>query len=256
MHHEPAPEQNRPQAQPLIFSKAGQSNPRRKRAGHGLSPRERSAKQQREKRAQRYTTAAHVSTATGYPLTHQLTLTRNALLLGERLDGHSLHLSEAAFISRLWRNLKNMLRKRGLPFIAMRAPEYDARRGQHVHVALHLPEQLTPDLIRVIENLTGAPNDTTTVFSVTERNRGYLARSGCNGWLLQGNRRVGAGGELGLTGYLTKSAPRPEISARYYLSGDLSRLVAANTPKRAPERAKKRPVALSGISRPQQRIAL
>mgnify|MGYP006946483174 CR=1 FL=1 len=228
MQHEESLSPNHPAATSLILSKAGVANPRRERAGRGLTARERSAEQQREKRAQRYRTAAQVSSSMGYPLTHQLTLTWNALQHGERRDGHCLHLPEPDAVSRLWRNLKRLMKKHGLPFIAMRAPEYDNQRHRHLHVALHMPKQLTPALVDVIENLTGAPNDTTAAFSVAERNRGYLARSACRGWLLQENRRVGAGGELALAGYLTKSAQRPEITSRYYLSGDLSRLVAAN----------------------------
>lgn len=256
MQHDRHIGQNGPTTPALILSKPSQANPRRNRAGNGLTASERSAKQQREKRAQRYTTAAQVSARMGYPLTYQLTLTWNALQHGERRDGHCLHLPEPDAVTRLWRNLKHLTKSNGLPFIAMRAPEYDARRGSHIHVALYLPERLTPALIRVIENLTGAPDDTTTVFTIAEINRGYLARSACHGWLLQGNRRVGTGGELGLTKYLTKSAQRRENASRYYLSGDLSRLVAANAPTGAPERAQRGDVALAGMSWPKQRIAL
>lgn len=218
----------------LILSKDGKPNPVRHGRYSGLSPSERSAMQVREKRAHKYAQAAQVSSAVGYPLTHQLTLTWNALAQGERRDGHSLHLPEPEVVGRLWRNLKHMLRKSGLPFIAMRAPEYDAKRASHLHVAMHLPDDCTTDLIQVIENLTGAPNDTTTIFTTTERNRGYLARSGCRGWLLQENRRLGAGGELGLVGYLTKASKRPEVVSRYRLSGDLSRLIPRDGPNGPP----------------------
>ena len=237
--------QTRSLARALILSKAGTTNPRKPRAGPGLSSRERSAKQQREKRARRYAMAAQLSSAAGYPLTHHLTLTWGALKEGERRDGHCLHLPEPEVVSRLWRNLKNLMRKHGLPFIAMRAPEYDNQRSCHLHVVIHLPKQLTPDLLRVVENLTGAPNDTTTIFTVIERQKGYIARSGCCGWLLQENRRVGAGGELGLAGYITKSTQRPEIGSRYYLSGDLSRLLAANGPSGASEGAENEAMAIS-----------
>ena len=228
MQHEQHIGENRPTTPALILSKHGQADHRRKTVSKGLTASERSAKQQREKRALQYKTGAQVSARMGYPLTHQLTLTWNALQHGERRDGHCLHLPEPEAVSRLWRNLKNMLRKRGLPFIAQRAPEYDAQRGLHLHVALHLPERLTRDLISLVENLTGAPDDTTAVFTITERNKGHVARSACRGWLLQENRRVGGGGELGLSQYLAKSTQRPEVSSRYKLSTDLLRLVASN----------------------------
>jgi hypothetical protein len=192
----------------------------------------------------------------GYPLTYQLTLTWNALQHGERRDGHCLHLPEADAVTRLWRNIKNLTKSNNLPFIAMRAPEYDTRRGSHVHIALYLPKKLTPALIRVIENLTGAPNDTTATFTIMERERGHLARSACRGWLLQENRRVGAGGESGLAQYLAKAAQRPKNASRYYLSGDLSRLVGANAPTGAPERAQRGAMASAVGRQPKHRNAL
>lgn len=258
MQHERNLSPSHPDATALILSKPDRANPtlpQRKQGGRGLTAQERSAKQQREKRAQRYTWAARVSAAAGYPLTHHLTLTWAALRHGERRDGHCLHLSEPEVVRRLWRNLKHLHRKHGMPFVGMRAPEYDARRGQHLHLALHLPEQLVPDFVQVIERLTGAPTDTTVIFTVGERHRGYVARSACHGWLMQENRRVGAGGEVGLAEYAAKSAQKPEGGARYKLSTDLLSLMAGNTPYSAKSQPQK-PVSVSRPSTPSKpRIA-
>lgn len=236
MQHERHIGQDSPLARALILSKPSsltQAKPPTKRPA--LTARERSAKQQREKRTARYTAAAKLSASTGYPLTYHITLTWHALQYGELREGNCLDMSETQILSRLWRNLKHLAKTNGLPFIAMRAPESDERKGAHVHIAMHLPEHLRPALIRVIEKLTGAP-DEREKFTCAEHNRGFLARSGCKGWLLQENRRIGAGGEIGLATYLAKSARRPESASRYYLSGDLSRLVA-NAHKTAPEGA-------------------
>jgi hypothetical protein len=236
MQHERNIEQDNQLAHALFLSKPPspvQAKPPAKRPA--LTAGERSARQQRDRRKARFTAAAKLSADAGYPLTCQMTLTWHALQYGELREGNCLDMPETKILSRLWRNLKHLAKTNGLPFIAMRAPENDAHKGLHVHIALHLPEHLRPALIRVVEKLTGAP-DGQEKFKCAERNRGYFARSGCKGWLLQENRRVGAGGEIGLATYLTKSARRPESTSRYYLSGDLSRIVAS-AHKTAPEGA-------------------
>ncbi len=211
----------------LIYSKAGFSpaatrpSPPARRASHS---KERSAKQHRAKRAEQFKAAASAASAAGYPFTHQVTITWGACKQGERRHGHSLDLTEPAIVSRLWRNLKGLMKKNGLPFVAMRAPEYDAQKGCHLHVAMHATDNITPSLIDVIERLTGAPDDTTNVFTMAERRKGFMARSSCCGWLLQKNLRIGAGGEHGLAGYLGKAMPQAEVKAQYRLSDDLHQL--------------------------------
>lgn len=187
--------------------------------------RERSARKHQANRADQFKAAASAASAAGFPFTHHLTITWGACLAGERRPGHSLHLAEPAKVSRLWRNLKGLMKKNGQPFIAMRAPEYDARKGCHLHVAIHANDNLIPSLIHVVERLTGAPDDTTTVFTLEDKHRrGFIARSECCGWLLQENLRIGTGGEHGLAGYLGKAIPRAEVVAQYRLSDDLHRL--------------------------------
>jgi hypothetical protein len=177
------------------------------------------------RRAQLFDTAASVATQAGYPITFVFCLTWRTLNQGERRPGHSLGLPEPARVSRLWRNLKNLCHRHGLPFCAMRAPEYDAGKGSHLHVAIHLPPHLLPDLLDVLSRLTGAPHDVTATFTSFERKRGHLARSGCKGWLVQRNVRVGTGGEQGAAEYLSKARTRAGVVTQYRLSDFLSGLV-------------------------------
>jgi len=200
------------------------SRPTRARGSVERYRRTRAAEAQ-ARRGRHFDTAASVATQAGYPFTIVFCLTWHALNEGDRRDGHSLGLSEPARVSRLWRNLKNLCHRHGLPFCALRAPEHDARKGSHLHVAMHLPDRLLSDLLDVIARLTGAPPDVTATFTSTERRRGHIARSGCRGWLVQRNLRIGTGGERGAAAYLSKAMTRAGVVTQYRLSDYLSGLV-------------------------------
>jgi hypothetical protein len=180
------------------------------------------------KRQRQFAAAAVASSAAQYPLTFTFCLTWDALArAGERRDGHCLHLPEAKRVSRLWRNLKSMCRRHGLTFIAMRGPEYDARKGSHMHVSMHLPDYLLPDLVNILTHITGAPADIATSFTASEMKRGYKARSACRGWLVQRNMRAGNGGDVRVAEYLSKASSRAGVVVQYRLSDALSALVKA-----------------------------
>lgn len=187
------------------------------------SHRKRAAQRKRERL---FTDAANATTAAGHPVTFKVCLTWHALTTaGERREGNALHLSERERVSRLWRNLRGLYRRHGLPFYVMRAPEHAGNKGAHLHLAFCLPSRLLSDLVAVLVQHTGASQDIETTFTASERRRGYVARSACRGWLVQRNMRIGAGGERGAAGYLAKSVRHDGVQVQYRISDELSGLV-------------------------------
>jgi hypothetical protein len=189
------------------------------RAGH----RGRAAQRKRQRL---FTDAADATTAAGHPVTFKVCLTWRLLTTaGERREGNALHLSEPERVSRLWRNLRGLYRRHGLPFYVMRAPEHAGNKGSHLHLAFCLPSRLLSDLVAVLVQHTGASQDIETTFTASERKRGYVARSACRGWLVQRNTRIGAGGERGAAGYISKAVRHDGVQVQYRLSDELSGLV-------------------------------
>jgi hypothetical protein len=54
----------------------------------------------------------------------------------------------------LWRRLRRLMKRNGLPFIAARAPEYAAGRKHHVHIIAHIPEHLYGDVANIVSDVT------------------------------------------------------------------------------------------------------
>jgi hypothetical protein len=149
---------------------------------------------------------------------------------GERRDGHCLGLPPAERDLRIWAALRRVASRHGVAFVAMRAPEFDRQRGQHLHVAIHLPtDGAIRDALAAIERLTGAPADDVTITGrpmagLGRQRQGVVAVSGCRGWMMQ--RAVpGAGGSAkAIAVYLAKATGRDVALGQHRLSNALSAL--------------------------------
>lgn len=210
---------SKPKPSPILSTKQAKTINRHRRPSH----RKQAAQRKRERQ---FIEAAEASAAAGHPITFKVCLTWHALTsAGERREGNALHLPERERVSRLWRNLRGLYRRHGLPFYIMRAPESAGDKGSHLHLALCLPPHLLSDLVAMISQHTGAAQDIEATFTASERKGGYVARSACRGWLVQRNMRIGNGGERGAAEYISKSVKHDDVQVQYRLSGELSALV-------------------------------
>lgn len=195
----------------------------------------RSAKQQHQRRIELWTQAGHAVEAAGLPLTTAITITWAACEVAERNDGHILGLPEKDRVNTVWDRLRRLAAEYGAEaWIAARAPEYDEKKGHHLHIGARIPAAADFRLIRTIERLTGAPHETiytkpTTITRPGGRKcHGVIAIGQLGAWMIQKNTRAWDGGSHGIMRYITKN-PRPvETSAQFRLSGDLLRIARAH----------------------------
>lgn len=181
-----------------------------------------------ERRSRQWSEAADAAVAAGVPLSVVVHITWSACLAAERRSGHWLGLSEPERVSRLWDRLRRLARRHGVVlFLAARAPEYDATKGTHLHLALHLPDTALRGLIELVERVTGAPSeqlplpDGAAIRRNGRRLHGVVAIGDAGAWLVQKNTRPLSGGERGFLGYASK-APRSErVQSQFRLSNDL-----------------------------------
>jgi hypothetical protein len=155
--------------------------------------------------------------------------------VGERRDGHCLGLPPAERDRRVWAALRRVASRHAVPFVAVRAPEHDRQRGQHLHLALHLPgDDAIRDALAAIERLTGALADDVTITGrplsgLGRQRQGVVAASPCRGWMLQRAVTGGGGSAVALAQYLAKSAGRDVALGQHRLSNALAALARPQT---------------------------
>jgi len=175
--------------------------------------------------------AARAADAAECPLNVAVHLTWSALLHGDMREGHVLGLAPVERDKRFWDALRLCAARAGVPWVALRGPEYDGRRGLHLHLVLHLPDSAAVhDAIGVIERLTGAPAERVIMEGRTwRRHHGVVARSACGGWLLQ--RHVAARGGSGekLAAYAGKGSGKALVEGQHRLSNELATLARQAT---------------------------
>jgi hypothetical protein len=249
-----------PSPSPLLWGgggsdEEGTSMDRRKKsaADKAATKHARLARAASRRRRITWSTAASAAEAAGYPLNVALHVTWSALVEGDRREGHCIGMSAVERERKLWSALRLVAARAGVSWIAARAPEYDKRRGLHLHVMLHLPIDgshakgggwklaslgsmggmaAIRDVIGVVERLTGAPSERVDMRGWSARGRGrshhgIVARSACGGWVLQ--RRVEAlgGGGAGLAAYVAKGDGQGLVEGQHRLSNALSALTHA-----------------------------
>lgn len=197
----------------------------------------RQMKQGAERRSLQWSAAANAAVAAGWPLSVVINITWSACIAAEQRPGHWLGQTEAKRVNGLWDRLRRLAQRHGAEqFLAARAPEYDAAKGTHLHLALHLPDTALRGVIELVERVTGAPTEQinmphgATMRRGGRRLQGVLALGEAGAWLIQKNTRPLVGGEQGFLGYASK-APRSErVQSQFRLSNDLvalTRLAAA-----------------------------
>lgn len=190
---------------------------------------------EQQRRQRQWMAAASAAVDAGLPLTVTLHITWHRLMQnGERRAGNCLALAENERVTKIWNAVWRLLKRNGVPFIAMRAPEYDATKGAHLHLPAHVPDALLKKVVAVIERLTGAPAEIYRAPDSAEFKRPYrtqgrtchgvVAVSACGGWMLQKNLRPLTGGSTSIAEYTAKSSRRPDTGAQYRLSHELAAL--------------------------------
>lgn len=149
-------------------------------------------------------------------------------------------LSDAENIERvaasLWRRLRRLMARHGVPFYVFRGPEYAPRRGLHLHLALHLPEALYGDVAAILADVTGAAM--APWFDVAGRRLGWchgvVTKSADKTWMLQRYVASAGGSHWQLVEYAAKGSGKAKAIGRHQRSGELIDLTKAyDTPKRA-----------------------
>lgn len=163
----------------------------------------------------------------------QITVTWSALINADRRDGaHILGLAERDRVQRLWKALARDMGAAGIPWLAARGPEYDKRRGHHLHVVMHAPEKAFLRITRTLERLTGSDREWfdprgRTVPGNGRDHKGVVALSACRGWMVQrhleGMSKVTPG--LAKMDYVAKGVGAEKVSCRHRLSRELKDLV-------------------------------
>jgi hypothetical protein len=184
----------------------------------------------RRRRVSEWTRAATGAARAGAPLNVALHITWDALLQGDRRDGHILGLAPAERDKRLWAALRLCAARAGVDWVAARGPEHDRRRGLHLHVVLHLPDaRAIRDCMGVVEKLTGAPAEWAdmrgrSMRGLGRRHHGVVARSACGGWFLQRHIAAAGGDGLGIAAYAAKGDGKAAVEGQHRLSNALKAL--------------------------------
>lgn len=198
---------------------------RRSPAQKARTRRRRQAKADQRRRRQEWSQSVDATMRAGFPINAHITILSD-------VD----HIEEVT--SAMWRRLRRLMQRKGVPFYAVRAPEYARNRGQHLHIALHLPPSLYGDVATALVEVTGSPM--AGWFDVAGRSLGntlgVVTKSDCGGWMLQ--RHVdGAGGcPKRLITYAGKGDGKHKAVGRHQRSGELIQLTrqfAANSAQNA-----------------------
>ena len=152
---------------------------------------------------------------------------------GYPIDAHITVLSDAENIERiaasLWRRLRRLMARHGVPFYVFRGPEYAPPRGLHLHLALHLPEALYGDVAAILADVTGA--GMAPWFDVAGRRLGWLhgvvTKSADKTWMLQRYVEGAGGSHWQLVEYAAKGSGKEKAIGRHQRSGALIELTRA-----------------------------
>lgn len=160
----------------------------------------------------------------GYPINAQITVLSDA----ENIE----HIAAS-----LWRRLRRLMKRQGLPFYCFRGPEYAPWRGLHLHLALHLPETLYGDVAAILADVTGAgmaPWGFDVAGRRLGRRHGVVTKSADATWMLQRYVASAGGSHWQLVEYAAKGSGKEKAIGRHQRSGALIDLTKAyDTPKRA-----------------------
>lgn len=131
----------------------------------------------------------------------------------------------------MWRRLRRLMQRHGLPFFALRGPEYAPSRGHHMHFVLHLPKTLYGDVAAMLADVTGEPM--AWWFDVEGRDlgaktKGVVCVSVDGRWMLQRHIEGIGGTDERLVEYASKSDGKHRSIGRHQRSADLIKLTKAS----------------------------
>lgn len=199
----------------------------------------RQAKASERRRQAQWIAAAHGAADAGTPFNVVVHLTWFNLANGDRRGGRSdiLGLDLAERERRVWSALRQIAARHGGDWIAARAPEYIGHRGQHLHLALHLPDMALTDVIEVVQRLTGVPAEWVDLRGRSVRNAGrpsraVIGRSACGGWLVQRSTPNGKDGGTGLLEYMAKGDGKAQVDGQHRLSNAAAALAREHAKRR------------------------
>jgi len=173
------------------------------------------------RRTAEWVASAAAARAAGRPINAQLTILA---------DADDIEVVTAA----IWRRLRRLMKRNGLPFVAMRAPEYAPKRKHHLHIALHLPELLYGDVAAVLADATGAPM--AAWFDARGRRlgrklHGVICLAPDGSWMIQRHvEGIGGSGERLVT-YTAKGSGKHRAIGRHQRSEDLVTLTKRTPPE-------------------------
>jgi hypothetical protein len=162
------------------------------------------------RRKRKWQISADAASHAGYPINAFITI----------MAGNDI----ATITETAWRKLRQMLRKNGSLFVAVRAPEYTPAKGHHLHIALHLQTENYADAITV---LTETVSEEVGSWGVDPNGRSVGDRSGVvaiskNGcWMLQRHQEFLNGSPAMLVGYAAKGSGKRKAIGRHQRSADL-----------------------------------
>jgi hypothetical protein len=187
------------------------------------------------RRQQRWTAAAIAASAAGFQLNFLLTVSWPKIEDGDRRSGHILAKKIVDRETHLWSELRQVAARAGVEWIAARAPEYDNKHGQHIHIPGHLPDdRALRDALDVVETLTGAPAMWCDMRGRTLRGNGRISH-GCvamsenGGWLLQRHVATAGGSGFALAAYAAKGTGKAKVEGQHRLSNALLTLLRKST---------------------------
>lgn len=173
----------------------------------------RQAKADQRRRRSEWSRSVDATVQAGFPINAHITILSD-------VD----HVEEIT--SAMWRRLRRLMQRKGLPFYAVRAPEYARNRGQHLHIALHLPPNLYGDVATALVEVTGSRM--AGWFDVAGRSLGntlgVVTKSDCGGWMLQRHVEGAGGCPKRLIGYTAKGDGKHKAIGRHQRSGELIQL--------------------------------
>jgi hypothetical protein len=187
------------------------------------------------RRQQRWTAAAIAASEAGFQLNFLLTVSWPKIEDGDRRSGHILAKKIIDRETHLWSELREVAARAGVEWIAARAPEYDNKRGHHIHIPGHLPDdRALRDALDVVETLTGAPAMWYDMQGRTIRGNGRISH-GCvamsenGGWLLQRHVATAGGSGFALAAYAAKGTGKAKVEGQHRLSNALLTLLRKST---------------------------
>lgn len=187
--------------------------------------RDRHARQQREDIWRKAALAAH---ANGHPLNIAFTISQSALVAedGHREDFTALTHEEQE--KRMSAALRRLAQKHGIPWLSLRAPEYDPTKKRHVHIVAHFPEDAMREAIGAIERLTGVPATLLDLKGVRlgKRLQGVIAKSSNGSWMAQRDL-FNVPGNPALVGYVSKGSGKHRVQGQHRASTALLELMRA-----------------------------